>query len=103
MPRGDDPIFREPHPERDHVFRLGAGIEVHAAQDDQQAAADLERPGTGLLGKQVFRYQGIESALVPQVASRAFSRAIEVEPQKAVPRRPALDPGPIGFPPLAVR
>jgi hypothetical protein len=87
-PEGDDAAFFDPHTNRDHVLRVGAGIEVHTAEDHEETAVGGKAPRPRLLLGQGFRDHGVEPALLGDPALDLGALVVEVQPEKAPVRPP---------------
>ena len=81
----DDARTVDPQAQRDHVLRLGVLIEVHAAQDDQQAFLELDHARPGFLGEQGIDDQRVEIVqLVRNPLARLGMAAVEMHPGEAL-------------------
>ena len=81
---GDHPVGFDPQAHRDHVLGVGARVEVHPAQDDQQTILHRDAARPGLVGQQGLHHHRRDTTLLLQPA--ACLRVIEVEVQPHQPR-----------------
>ena len=84
MAHRHDPGRLQPDPDPDHVFGVGAGIEVDPAQHDQQRVLDAQLARAHLLGQQRTGDDRIEPAALLQPAPGLGAGAIQVHPKQAV-------------------
>src|SRR5210317_1987937 len=86
-----DTMLIDPEPDRDHVLGIGAGIEVDAAQHEQQPVPDRVAPRPRLLRKQCGYHdlRKVGRSLEPFL--RILVTRVQMGPQQTLPGLPCAN------------
>ena len=84
----------QPDPDRDHVLGIGAGIEIDAAQGDQERVVDRQLARPHVLDEQRVRDHRVEAAVRAQPALAFAPGPVQMHPEQPLLGPPAADLGP---------